>query len=350
MNPVLSICLPSYKRKKIVVPLLLELLKQKQEIDDGFVEVIVSLNPSEDSALEEIEKIHNSTDFLLNINDHNIGGAANLKKTIQLASGKYVWIVGDDDFIVPGLVKDIVEAIMLHPDVTWIHMNSAEIGGDAEDDNAKLIEATALSIPFSGYQKNGKSILLKHGPKLDGKLLFSTANIYLKECSLAIINSEKNASNNSVCFQLTATIASAVKGAAFFINYLCIVQGGQATWGNSSYDIIVNSYNDAVYESIKYGLTKKEISNYVRKRITLYALYIWLALFKRFFKKPGQAIRDWIKYFKRLPFTTLLMTLFSPIWIVLIICRHFYRTQRRRKDIKALKKIDNLPECVKRRL
>jgi hypothetical protein len=49
----------------------------------------------------------------------------NLAVSAQQARGQYVWVIGDDDLIVPGALDRILAAIAIHPDVDLVYTNYA---------------------------------------------------------------------------------------------------------------------------------------------------------------------------------------------------------------------------------
>ncbi len=349
----LSICIPTYKRKKLVIPLLEDIFNQLAEFDSFDIEVVVSVNPSEDNIDNTIKELFSNKSFILNVNNHNIGGQSNLLKAINLASGRLVWIIGDDDFLLPGTIKKVISAIREHPDISWMYINTARLAGDAEDDSVKLCEARAENISDKGYYKNGKQEIIKLFKKIDGRILFSTSNIYLKEASLAVHQKDYAtlfSSPHDIFFQLTGTFYSATLGSAFIIPEAHIIEGENITWSSNAYYITVHAINDSILVSQEWGYTKREARCLVRNRLANKALIIWLNIIKKFFHKPKEAFKDYCKYFKLFPLTTFLITVFFWIWIPWLFIRSRIKAVGRKKQLKELKTVKNLPECVSKRL
>lgn len=93
-KPFFSIVIPTYNRAtdlKIAVSSVL-----KQDFDD--YEIIVSDNASTDNT-EKICKSFNDKRIKYYKNMTNIGICRNIYKVIKLASGSYIFILGDDDYI-----------------------------------------------------------------------------------------------------------------------------------------------------------------------------------------------------------------------------------------------------------
>ena len=354
MEKLLSICIPTYNRVELVIQLLDEIFHQLQDIQDDSIEVIVSVNPSETDKGEIIRKRFKNFNYVLIINETNIGLVNNLKQTIKLSSGKMIWIIGDDDIIVPGLIKRVAFSLKEHPDISWIYLNSAGLDGDAASKSTKISDPLASKISSNGYYSNAKELLLKIGPVLNGKLLFSSSNIYLREAALKMIEdnvAEKKEEPFDIYFQLTATMVSSLCGGAYIFNELCIVQGAAVSWSNTSYYVHVHAYNRAILLSSQYGFTKNETKKFVRRRMTNAALYIWVLMVRKTIKKPKEGLKDLKIYFSNFPFLTIIMILFMPIWIWFYLIRGIIKKHIRKKRLKKLQKNkDLLPNCVKERI
>lgn len=93
---LLSFCIPTYKRKKIV----LECIKEIQKIEDERIEIVVCDNHSEDGTREAILELK-KRDQRINYeeNKENIGAVANITKVLLKGNGKYLYLISDEDFI-----------------------------------------------------------------------------------------------------------------------------------------------------------------------------------------------------------------------------------------------------------
>ena len=108
----LSICIPAYNRsvwfERALRSIVANISKNKQ-----YIEVIIS----DDSDFDECRVIASKVLEPLNIsyryinNQPKLGMAANWNYSIQLASGKYVLVLHDDDFLLHNAVEKIIEAI-----------------------------------------------------------------------------------------------------------------------------------------------------------------------------------------------------------------------------------------------
>ena len=109
----LTIYIPTYKRPEIAT-LLTSLAPQLS----SKVEVIISDNDPAGSALPAVVKALNGADCFVDYSRRtsNIGGESNIVRGYEVGHADWVWVIGDDDLILPGAVANVLEAID-HDDV-----------------------------------------------------------------------------------------------------------------------------------------------------------------------------------------------------------------------------------------
>lgn len=103
----ISICIPQYNRSKLLEKALRML--ENQTYDN--IEIVVSDDCSQDDTIERITNLAKSFRFpiVLGTNDKNTGYDRNYRKCIELASGDYAFVIGNDDTI---LEKDSIEYLV----------------------------------------------------------------------------------------------------------------------------------------------------------------------------------------------------------------------------------------------
>lgn len=111
-KPILSICIPTWNRAVFLEKSLCRLQLQLSELQIGDVEVFVSDNASEDNTKDVVDKFIKDG-FLISYNRNvaNIGAAANFLKCMKWASGKYILLLGDDDFFLDGALRIVVDTL-----------------------------------------------------------------------------------------------------------------------------------------------------------------------------------------------------------------------------------------------
>lgn len=109
-KPLLTIAIPTYNRARYLRELLSVLYDQL--IDEPRVELIVSDNASPDETPALVEEFQKRGLRIRSIrNETNIGADANFLQCFEQARGKYFWLFGDDDLIVPGGVGKILSLL-----------------------------------------------------------------------------------------------------------------------------------------------------------------------------------------------------------------------------------------------
>lgn len=98
-KPILSICIPTYKRWKLLCETLDTLVCQfkHKEISDK-VEIVISNNDSPDNTDELIKPyVDKYSNIKYYKNDKNLWSAVNVIKVTEHATGEYLWLITDDD-------------------------------------------------------------------------------------------------------------------------------------------------------------------------------------------------------------------------------------------------------------
>lgn len=103
---ILTIAIPTYNGAAHLERLLESIFSQAFPKDE--VEVILVDNKSEDETISICKNFQDVTIFL---NDENLGADRNFAKCMELASGDYVWMIGDDDYIIDNSICAVLEKI-----------------------------------------------------------------------------------------------------------------------------------------------------------------------------------------------------------------------------------------------
>ena len=142
-TPLLSICIPTFNRSRSL-ELLLDNIKKECAEHLGQIEIAISDNGSTDDT-EAVVQRRKDLPIVYKKKSHNTGGAHNiLSVAAEVASGEFTWIIGDDDFILPGGVARILESIQNNPDIDYHYLNFGWITSTLRN---RLIEQEGQSIP-----------------------------------------------------------------------------------------------------------------------------------------------------------------------------------------------------------
>ena len=105
-NALLSICIPTYNRAYRLNDLLALLVYEIKPLN-GSVEVVVCDNCSTDDTRQVASQYKEIRLVKYFRNSQNIGIASNIMHVPSLSTGKYCWIIGDDDLPKIGSISRI---------------------------------------------------------------------------------------------------------------------------------------------------------------------------------------------------------------------------------------------------
>ena len=99
--PLLSICIPTYNRAQYLKEALESILNQIHNDNKDKVEICVSDNASNDytEILVKKYKKRSPVSIVYHKNLKNMGADYNYLKAVEIAKGKYCWLLGSDDVI-----------------------------------------------------------------------------------------------------------------------------------------------------------------------------------------------------------------------------------------------------------
>lgn len=121
---IFSICIPTYNRRESLDNCLNSILISNQYVKDFKYEICVSDNCSEDDISKIIKKYDYILDIKFNKNNTNLGFALNAIKCVSMAKGKFVWMIGNDDLLLPQTLLKIKNLILENPEVDYFFANS----------------------------------------------------------------------------------------------------------------------------------------------------------------------------------------------------------------------------------
>jgi glycosyltransferase involved in cell wall biosynthesis len=126
-QPLLTIAIPTYNRARHLELCLMRIHEELVSLPLNMlnlVKVYVSNNASTDDTNVVISNFQlkkvNSVELVHN--QENIGAERNVVQCYESSTTPYVWILGDDDVILPGALKKILD-VLLHQDVDILYLN-----------------------------------------------------------------------------------------------------------------------------------------------------------------------------------------------------------------------------------
>lgn len=114
MPPLLTIAIPTYNRAGYLRTCLAQIRAESSHLEpgNGGVQVIVSDNCSSDGTAALVQGLRDEGFDLVYVrNETNIGSDANIAQCFNLAAGRYVMLMGDDDVFVDGALSRLLHSL-----------------------------------------------------------------------------------------------------------------------------------------------------------------------------------------------------------------------------------------------
>lgn len=122
-SPILSVCIPTYNRQDWL-RLCLAALAPQIARTGGRAEIVVSDNASTDGTQQVMEEMQQVYPIRCSRNEVNIGANPNFYRlAAELARGRYVWILGDDDIVRPDGLERVLRVLEDHPELRYVYVN-----------------------------------------------------------------------------------------------------------------------------------------------------------------------------------------------------------------------------------
>jgi abequosyltransferase len=175
--PLLTIAIPTYNRSQYLVRLLESLKPQMEAARDLFgIELLLSDNASTDQTSEVVQDFCKNASFPCRTfrNQTNLGADGNILQCFTEAAGKYVWIVGDDDILLPGALLELLK-LLQERDFDIVHLRSMPL----VDDQQIYPQVTSLDVKV--ISKPEEFALQTHV-----FLTFITGNVIFRERALSL--------------------------------------------------------------------------------------------------------------------------------------------------------------------
>lgn len=111
-SPLLTVAIPTWNRAEYLARNLDQIRSELSSVIPGLVEVVVSDNCSLDETPAVVKRaIESGLPLTYVRNDANIGWALNFVQCFNIARGKYVLLLGDDDLFVDGALPLLVSRL-----------------------------------------------------------------------------------------------------------------------------------------------------------------------------------------------------------------------------------------------
>jgi glycosyltransferase involved in cell wall biosynthesis len=286
-NLKLSICIATFNRAKYIGETLDSILSQ---LVPG-VELVVVDGASSDNTPEVMsEYISNYPEIRYYREQENSGIDCDFDKAVGYASGKYCWLMADDDLIQPGSVERVLSAI--NDDVDLVVVD-AEV---RNSDLSETLEASRLKLDSDLVYEKG-----------DHEKFFVDVANHLSFIGCVIIRRDFWLSRNRTLYYGTVFIHIGVifqmpppELVRVISEPLVIIRYGNAMWTPRAFDIWMSKWPKLIWSFSDYSeKAKQSICNLGAKRI-IKAVFQYrakgaysIAEFKKYYSEEKNV---WLKF------------------------------------------------------
>jgi glycosyltransferase involved in cell wall biosynthesis len=154
----LSICIPTYNRAGHLVNCLNSIVKCSVNSNLQF-QVCVSDNCSTDDTANVVKAFQSKFDIKYQRNYSNLGIPRNFLNVVSMAEGDFVWLLGDDDLLMPYAIERIYKLIESHNDVEFFYVNSFHLSTEYLNKYPTPFDTANLPNymePFSKWRVEGE--------------------------------------------------------------------------------------------------------------------------------------------------------------------------------------------------
>lgn len=167
----LSICIPTYNRAAHLANCLQSVYVATRDLQEEDVEVCVSDNASTDATKEVVSQCEIKVPLTYHRNDQNLGIPRNFLNVVNMARGEFVWLIGDDDLLLPDSLVRVLELMKKHSTVDFFYVNAFHLTTDYVWSCPQPFDTTSLPDMerFSTWPKSGEVSFLR---LIDPKISF----------------------------------------------------------------------------------------------------------------------------------------------------------------------------------
>ncbi len=255
-QPKLSIAIPTWNRYQSLTSALNYLLPQLNNFSKE-IEIIISDNGSDDDTAKVVAMFINQypeLKIIANKNSTNLGFYGNLMKCRELSSGKYLWVLSDDDYVVEGLIAEVVKNISSAKELAVIYLKN-----------------NLLRKDLRSYNLNRDQLLIQEGFKIG--LISSVLFLNSKEHDEYIYQQYLNNAFLGFIFLLNAFNFS---NEVIVIEGNCLKAANARPKGYNFFDIFINHMQQVIEYMHFINFPKKIIDkyrcNYLKNFISPYYL------------------------------------------------------------------------------
>ncbi len=153
----LSICIPTFNRARYLKNCLNSIISSGISSGINF-EICISDNYSTDETELVVKEAGEKIAIRYHKNHVNLGIPRNFLNVVSMATGEFVWLIGDDDLLLPNSIYEIHKLFYRNPEVDFFYVNSYHLTADYLNGYPSPFDIINLPTDmerFSKYKKDG---------------------------------------------------------------------------------------------------------------------------------------------------------------------------------------------------
>lgn len=154
----ISVCIPTYNRAAHLANCLQSIIVNKAKSTIDF-QVCVSDNCSTDGTHDVVRRAEECMSVKYHKNPRNLGIPKNFLNAVEMADGEFIWLIGDDDLLMPYALEELYALISSHPNVDFFYINSMHLTTEYVSSFPQPFDTTNLPKnmkPFSTWPHSGE--------------------------------------------------------------------------------------------------------------------------------------------------------------------------------------------------
>ena len=155
---LLSICIPTYNRALNLYNCLHSIKIASKLVSKNKFEVCISDNSSNDDSKNIYKKFNKYLNLKYKKNKKNIGIPKNFINVTKMAKGEYIWLIGDDDLLLPNSLKKCIDLLDANKKVDFFYVNAFHLDVNYLKRFKKPFDTNNLPknmLKFSNYNFSG---------------------------------------------------------------------------------------------------------------------------------------------------------------------------------------------------
>ncbi|HYC48442.1 MAG TPA: glycosyltransferase family 2 protein [Burkholderiales bacterium] len=295
MTALVTIAIPTWNRARYLAQNLAQLRSEMAALDSSLVEVLVSDNCSPDDTPLVVESaIRDGLPVRYVRNETNLGWAVNFAQCFELAQGRYVLLLGDDDLFVDGALAMLVArlqeqeygVVCIRPYGYDEDFRQEHPGGGGRE--RAFSDTNAFLLAISRY-------------------FTLTSACVINKALVQSVDSRQFLKSDLAVFHLILRAALAADHNLYIEKYL-LASKRQNSFSYEYTEVFVNQFWAILDAHVPHGLTARTIRKLERDKLLSYYPFYLLDLRMWGRGSPDVALRNFERRFKgRLLFTVWLL-------------------------------------------